>query len=282
VKAVHGFTDDITAPAQEPFCRCYYRWLFNLRDLPDEMLTQAGRRALTMVGLRSGATASGEFSAFPRTDDAAEGVFARAGAVDRLGWLPGLRRVVTVHDPDQWHAAYDDGPDDITLEDKFFDLSPQGRLHVLVHEIGHRGQVVAPAVYAEFKRRHLDRMASFRDMANEAHLEDLARRGTVEGGLAAEVFAEGYARAAIGLPMPAELAAFWSELFEQTGLSTQREASYTPIWPNKITRCQRCSMFLRINANPGDNACTAVEGRISAHGHCKKFALIGARQEVAA
>jgi hypothetical protein len=41
-----GFYDDVTAVAQEPFCRCYLLNLFALRDLPDDMLTKKGRDAL--------------------------------------------------------------------------------------------------------------------------------------------------------------------------------------------------------------------------------------------
>lgn len=41
-----GYTDDVTKPAQEPFCRCRYVYLSNLRQLPEEMLTVAGKEAL--------------------------------------------------------------------------------------------------------------------------------------------------------------------------------------------------------------------------------------------
>lgn len=41
-----GYTDEITAPAEEPFCRCYYQYLYNLRDLPAVMLTKKGETAL--------------------------------------------------------------------------------------------------------------------------------------------------------------------------------------------------------------------------------------------
>lgn len=50
-----GYADQVTAPAQEPFCRCYYRFLYNLRDLPTEMLTAKGKAALS--GARSAARA---------------------------------------------------------------------------------------------------------------------------------------------------------------------------------------------------------------------------------
>lgn len=41
-----GFVDDVTAPAEEPFCRCYYRYVYNLRDMPENMLTSKGKAAL--------------------------------------------------------------------------------------------------------------------------------------------------------------------------------------------------------------------------------------------
>lgn len=36
------YTDDMTQPAEEPFCRCYYRYLYNIRQMPRDMLTDAG------------------------------------------------------------------------------------------------------------------------------------------------------------------------------------------------------------------------------------------------
>ncbi len=41
-----GYYDKVTAVGEEPFCRCYMVWLFNLRDLPEEMLTNKGREKL--------------------------------------------------------------------------------------------------------------------------------------------------------------------------------------------------------------------------------------------
>lgn len=40
------YTDQIEAPAEQPFCRCYYTYLYALGDLPDDMLTAKGRMAL--------------------------------------------------------------------------------------------------------------------------------------------------------------------------------------------------------------------------------------------
>jgi hypothetical protein len=41
-----GYYDDITSVGEEIFCSCYATWLYNLRDLPDDMLTNAGQKAL--------------------------------------------------------------------------------------------------------------------------------------------------------------------------------------------------------------------------------------------
>lgn len=41
-----GFSDEITQPAEEPFCRCGGKFLYALRDLPAGMLTAKGKAAL--------------------------------------------------------------------------------------------------------------------------------------------------------------------------------------------------------------------------------------------
>lgn len=41
-----GYYDKVTAVAEEPFCRCYAQYLYNLRDLPEDMITQRGREQL--------------------------------------------------------------------------------------------------------------------------------------------------------------------------------------------------------------------------------------------
>ena len=41
-----GYTDQITMPAEEVYCSCTYVYLYNLRDMPDNMLTKAGKAAL--------------------------------------------------------------------------------------------------------------------------------------------------------------------------------------------------------------------------------------------
>ena len=41
-----GYTDEMTQPAEECFCRCAYRYFYALRSLPDSMLTAKGRAEL--------------------------------------------------------------------------------------------------------------------------------------------------------------------------------------------------------------------------------------------
>jgi hypothetical protein len=41
-----GYTDEITMPAEEVNCRCWYEYIYNLDSLPEAMLTEKGRRAL--------------------------------------------------------------------------------------------------------------------------------------------------------------------------------------------------------------------------------------------
>jgi hypothetical protein len=43
------YTDEVEAPGQLVFCRCTYSYLYNLRDLPPEMLTEKGRAELARV-----------------------------------------------------------------------------------------------------------------------------------------------------------------------------------------------------------------------------------------
>jgi len=45
IKAVDGYTDDITSPGEEVFCRCNYTYLYNLRQVK-ELLTKKGELAL--------------------------------------------------------------------------------------------------------------------------------------------------------------------------------------------------------------------------------------------
>lgn len=45
----HKYTDDITKPGEEVFCRCHYRWVYGLRSLPPDMLTDKGKAELQRV-----------------------------------------------------------------------------------------------------------------------------------------------------------------------------------------------------------------------------------------
>lgn len=45
-KGKAGYYDDVTAVGQEPFCRCYMIWIYNLRELPEEMITLRGKEGL--------------------------------------------------------------------------------------------------------------------------------------------------------------------------------------------------------------------------------------------
>lgn len=47
-----GYSDQVTQPGQEIFCRCWWRFLYELSDLPDDMLTERGRQAMTVVRQR--------------------------------------------------------------------------------------------------------------------------------------------------------------------------------------------------------------------------------------
>jgi len=49
------YTDQVTEPGQEIFCRCAYEYLYTLRDLPERMVTRAGREALDAARARVGA-----------------------------------------------------------------------------------------------------------------------------------------------------------------------------------------------------------------------------------
>jgi hypothetical protein len=44
--AGHKFTDEQTMPAEEVYCQCRYKYIYNLRDLPDEMVTESGKATI--------------------------------------------------------------------------------------------------------------------------------------------------------------------------------------------------------------------------------------------
>ena len=49
IKAVDGFVDEITQPGEEVNCRCFYEYLYNLEDIPEEMLTAKGKRSIAAL-----------------------------------------------------------------------------------------------------------------------------------------------------------------------------------------------------------------------------------------
>lgn len=44
-----GWYDDVTAVGEEVFCRCFATYLYNLRDLPPDMVTLKGKQALELA-----------------------------------------------------------------------------------------------------------------------------------------------------------------------------------------------------------------------------------------
>lgn len=137
---------------------------------------------------------------------------AEAAARDRLGYLDGLKRVTLLPDVDQWNAAYDFANDGIVVQGKFADKDDLDKVQTMLHEGGHRGQVVDGSTFEDFKRRGLGSVENFLAMANQVHRDDYERTGTVDGQ-EDEAFAESYARACLGLDMPPAIAEFWSQRF---------------------------------------------------------------------
>jgi hypothetical protein len=44
-----GYTDEMTAPGEEVYCRCNYVYIYGLSKLPEEMLTAKGRAELERI-----------------------------------------------------------------------------------------------------------------------------------------------------------------------------------------------------------------------------------------
>ncbi len=44
-----GYTDEITQPAEEVYCRCKYRYIYNVSKLPKDMITKKGEAELARV-----------------------------------------------------------------------------------------------------------------------------------------------------------------------------------------------------------------------------------------
>jgi len=45
----HACTDEITTPGEEVYCRCWYTYVYSLRDLPPGMVTERGREDLARL-----------------------------------------------------------------------------------------------------------------------------------------------------------------------------------------------------------------------------------------
>lgn len=52
VKPKYGYIDDITHPGEEVFCQCNYQYIYNLRDLEEDMLTQKGKDKLAELKVK--------------------------------------------------------------------------------------------------------------------------------------------------------------------------------------------------------------------------------------
>lgn len=46
-----GYSDQITQPGEEVYCSCSYAYIYNLTSIPDELLTEKGRRALEKAAI---------------------------------------------------------------------------------------------------------------------------------------------------------------------------------------------------------------------------------------
>jgi len=204
-KGKQPYYDEITAAAEEPFCRCSIKWIYNLRQLPPEMLTKKGADALKAARAKVRADST----------EPLDGIALElAKTIDPLHYSRGLRSVRVVPDHDEWHAQYDSEKNRVSVQQKLLQLSSDEQVHVLLHEFGHRGQDADSETYEEFKREHLNRLPLFLDIANPVHVQDFQKTGKV-ASVASEVFAESYARAALGLELPVELALFWQKRFAQ-------------------------------------------------------------------
>lgn len=51
-----GYYDEITSVAEEPFCRCYAEYIYNIRSMPKDMVTKKGVEALAEARAKIAAT----------------------------------------------------------------------------------------------------------------------------------------------------------------------------------------------------------------------------------
>lgn len=135
--------------------------------------------------------------------------FRKAVAVDPLGYLKGLPRVVKKPDVDQWNASYSFDFDKITIHEKFEKKTFFDKVQTFLHEAGHRGQVVDKKTFTRFNDLGLGSAKNFYAMANDVHRKDYRANGIENPD--EEAFAESYARFALKMPMPKAIREFWNE-----------------------------------------------------------------------
>ena len=138
--------------------------------------------------------------------------FEAAGPYDQLGYLRGVKAIHEVPDQDQWNATYTPQSQTITIQGKFDAMDAAEQVRTMLHEGGHHGQTVDKAAFDDFVDRGLGDEAHFVPIANAVHRCDFEKTGKVDG-VAGEAFAESYARACLGLPLPEDLESFWKERF---------------------------------------------------------------------
>ncbi len=205
-----GYYDDITKAGEEVYCSCQITWVYNLRQLPEDMLTNLGKETLKKTktdfsDARSDSSDDASGNGVP------SGLWSEVKALDKFRFLRGFSNMKIVPDTDEWHAYQDPDTDKIVVQEKVLFKPRDEQLHILLHEAGHRGQEVMKNEYELFKNVHLNRLSYFIDMANHVHLLDYAKTGQVDS-VASEVWAESYSRFCLGLWMPDELKVWWDEI----------------------------------------------------------------------
>lgn len=54
----YGYTDEVEQPAELPFCKCFYQYVYSLRSVPTDCLTAKGEKALSEARQRIAANAA--------------------------------------------------------------------------------------------------------------------------------------------------------------------------------------------------------------------------------
>jgi hypothetical protein len=134
---------------------------------------------------------------------------ARAKEIDPLKYHVGIKSIVIVPDTDKWNAAFVFDNDKIEIQRKLTNKPFQEQVQVLLHEMGHRGQIKDPKTFKAFKDQGLGSIKNFLAMCNKVHREDYEKNGIDNPD--EEAFAESYARFALGLPMPEQIKTFWEK-----------------------------------------------------------------------